>query len=165
MIKYDTAMKFLLIPCLILSLAGCNPPWLKPDSGADTRPSSAPGPGHDLPALAKRAEAAYLADDLKGSEKDYKMLIKSRSGEALYHYRLANIYARTQRPEQAIVLYRQALGKDPAFPAAWYNLSIVQLKQAAYSLSEMLDNTGESDPLHKKVKAMLRGIEALINTD
>ena len=165
MIKYDTAMKFLLIPCLILSLAGCNPPWLKPDSGTDTRPNSPPTPDHDLPALAKRAETAYLNDDLKGSEKDYKILIKSRSGEALYHYRLANIYARTQRPEQAIVLYRQALGKDPAFSAAWYNLSIVQLKQAAYSLSEMLDNTGESDPLHKKVKAMLRGIEALINTD
>ena len=161
MMKHDAPMRFLLIPGLILGLAGCNPFLIGPDTGA----ANAPGPDNDLSALVKRADTAYRNDDLKGAEEAYKMLIKSRPDEALYRYRLANIYARGKRPEQAITLYREALGKAPAFAAAWYNLSIVRLKQTAHSLSELLANTDKDDPLHKKARAMLRGIEALIKAD
>lgn len=159
--KHSAPMRFLLIPGLLLGLAGCNPFLIRPDAGA----ANAPGPDNDLPALVKRADTAYLNDDLKGAEEAYKMLIKSRPDEALYRYRLANIYARGKRPEQAIAQYRQALDKAPAFSAAWYNLSIARLKQTAHSLSEMLANTDKDDPLHKKARAMLRGIEALIQAD
>lgn len=159
--KYGAPMRCLLIPGLILSLAGCNPFWSKPDTGA----ANAPGPDSNLPALAKRADMAYRNDDLKGAAAAYKILIKSRPAEALYRYRLANIYARGKRPEQAIALYREALDQDPAFAAAWYNLSIARLKQTAQSLSGMLQNIDKDDPLYKRAEAMLRGIEALIKAD
>ena len=154
-------MRCLLIPGLILGLAGCNPFWSKSDAGA----ANAPGPDSALPALVKRADTAYRNDDLKGATAAYQILIKSRPAEALYRYRLANIYARGKRPEQAIVLYREALDRNPAFAAAWYNLSITRLKQTAQSLSGMLQNIDRDDPLHKRAKAMLRGIEALIQAD
>lgn len=161
MMKHHAPMRFLLVPGLILGLAGCNPFLIRPDAVA----ANAPGPDNDLPALVKRADTVYFNDDLKGAEAAYKMLIKSRPDEALYRYRLANIYARGKRPEQAIALYREALDQDPAFAAAWYNLSIARLRQTAHSLSELLAKTDKDDPLHKKARAMLRGIEALIKTD
>ena len=161
MTRHGAPMRYLLIPGLILGLAGCNPFLPKPDTGA----ANAPGPDSALPALIKRADTAYRNDDLKGAAAAYQILIKSRPAEALYRYRLANIYARGKRPEQAIALYREALDQDPAFAAAWYNLSITRLKQTAQSLSGMLQNIDRDDPLHKRAEAMLRGIEALIQAD
>ena len=159
--KYGAPMRCLLIPGLILGLAGCNPFLSKPDTGA----ANASRPNYDLPALIKRADTAYRNDDLKGAAAAYNILIQSRPAEALYRYRLANIYARGKRPEQAIALYREALDQDPAFAAAWYNLSITRLKQTAQSLSGMLQNIDKDDPLYKRAEAMLRGIEALIKAD
>lgn len=163
MMKHGAPMRYLLIPGLILGLAGCNPFLPKPDTGAANAPG--PGPDNDLPALVKRADTAYRNDDLKGAAAAYKILIKSRPDQALYRYRLANIYARGKRPAQAIALYREALDQDPAFAAAWYNLSIARLKQTARSLSGMLQNIDKDDPLYKRAEAMLRGIEALIKAD
>ena len=161
MTKHGAPMRFLLIPGLILGLAGCNPLLPKPDMGA----ANALEPDSALPALIKRADRAYRDDDLKGATAAYNILIQSRPAEALYRYRLANIYARGKRPEQAIALYREALDQDPAFAAAWYNLSIARLKQTAQSLSGMLQNIDRDDPLYKRAEAMLRGIKALIQTD
>ena len=158
MTRHGAPMRCLLIPGLILGLAGCTPFLPKPDMGA----ANAPGPGS---ALIKRADTAYRNDDLKGAAAAYNILIKSRPAEALYRYRLANIYARGKRPEQAIALYREALDRNPAFAAAWYNLSIARLKQTAQSLSEMLQNIDKDDPLYKRAEAMLRGIEALIQAN
>ena len=154
-------MRYLLIPGLILGLAGCNPFLPKPDAAT----ANAPGPDSALPALIKRADTAYRNDDLEGAAAAYNILIQSRPAEALYRYRLANIYARGKRPEQAITLYREALDQDPAFAAAWYNLSIAQLKQTARSLSGMLQSIDQDDPLYKRAEAMLRGIEALIKAN
>ena len=50
--KYGAPMGFLLIPGLILGLAGCNPFWSKPDAAT----VNAPGPDINLPALIKRAD-------------------------------------------------------------------------------------------------------------
>ena len=85
--KHGAPMRCLLIPGLILGLAGCNPFLSKPDTGA----ANAPGPDSALPALIKRADTAYRNDDLKGAAAAYQILIKSRPAEALYRYRLANV--------------------------------------------------------------------------
>ena len=146
--KYGTPMRCLLIPGLILGLAGCNPFLSKPDTGA----ANAPGLDSALPALIKRADTAYRNDDFKGAAAAYKILIKSRPDEALYRYRLANIYARGKRPEQAIALYREALDQDPAFAAAWYNLSIARLKQKAALNADIQPHTrdGAGHPAEEK---------------
>ena len=50
--KYGAPMRCLLIPGLILGLAGCNLFWSKPDAVT----VNAPGPDINLPALVKRAD-------------------------------------------------------------------------------------------------------------
>jgi len=84
---------------------------------------------------------------------------------ALHWFRLGNIYVRTNRPVAAINLYREAVLRDPKYGKAWYNLSIVQLKQTAYSLNEMLLYTDINDPLYDKAKNMLEGIYAIIKQE
>ena len=152
--------KLLLASIFILTLSACNQLGVKEetDTGSDASDT-------DLIELSSRAEQAYLNDDLVSSEKDYETLITRIPEEPLHWFRLANIYVRTNRPQQAIDLYREAVIRDPSYSKAWYNLSIVQLKQTAYSLGEMLTYTDKDDPLHKKAQSMLEGIEAIVTVD
>jgi len=119
----------------------------------------------DFFVLKKETDEAYLNDDLVTSEKGYEILVREMPIVAENWYRLANIYVRTNRPVAAINLYREALVRDPKHSKAWYNLSIVQLKQTAYSLSEMLHYTSSDDPLYDKAKGLLEGIQTIIEQD
>ena len=137
---------------VLLSLTACNQLVIKEEEE----------PKQDLFELQKQAEASYLNDDMVASERDYQILIQELPAVALNWYRLGNIYVRTNRPNAAIGLYREAVLRDPKFASAWYNLSIVQLKQTAYSLNEMLIYTEENDPLYTKARDLLEGIRSII---
>ena len=113
--------------------------------------------------IRQKADQAYVDDDLVASEQYYTTLIKEIPEEAEHWFRLANIYVKTDRPYAAMNLYREAVIRDPEFTKAWYNLGIVQLKQTAFSLNEMLIYTNSNDPLHSKAEIMLEKIKAIIN--
>ena len=93
---------------------------------------------------------------------NYSILVKEIPVEALFWFRLANVYVRTNRPDAAITLYREAVIRDPKFSKAWYNLGIIQLKQTAFSLNEMLIYTDRTDPLYSKAATMLEEIKDII---
>ena len=155
--NFQIRLKFLIVLALLLNLAACSQLGLKEEVKSEPKP--------DLFALQKQADAAYLNDDMVSSERDYKVLIGELPEIALHWYRLANIYVRTNRPDAAIDLYREAVLRDPTFTNAWFNMSIVQLKQTAFSLQEMLLYTEKSDPIYTKAKKLLDGILAIINQD
>ncbi len=146
-------LKFITVLLLLTNLSGCNMIGLKDTEDA---------PEIDLLALRDEADSAYLNDDLKTSEENYTILVKEMPEEALHWYRLANIYVRTNRPEAAINLYREAVIRDPEFSKAWYNLGIVQLKQTVFSLNEMLIYTDRNDPLYSKAATILEEIKDII---
>jgi len=146
-------LKFITVLLLLTNLSGCNMTGLKDTEDA---------PEIDLLALRDEADSAYLNDDLKTSEENYTILVKEMPEEALHWYRLANIYVRTNRPEAAINLYREAVVRDPEFSKAWYNLGIVQLKQTVFSLNEMLIYTDRNDPLYSKAATILEEIKDII---
>jgi len=150
-------LKFLIIITLLFNLAACNLSGIKQESEES--------PKIDLFEIQTQANTDYLNDDLQASEKGYQILIQEMPAIALNWFRLGNIYVRTNRPDAAINLYREAVIRDPKYAKAWYNLSVVQLKQTAYSLNEMLIYTEESDPLYNKAKGMLDGIYAIIKQD
>lgn len=110
----------------------------------------------------KLAAQAYERGDLIESEKHYTVLVREVPQEILPWFRLGNIYARTKRPEVAITAYKEALIRDPKYANAWYNMAIVQLKQAASSFNEMQIYTDPSHPLHKRSKEAFEGILELI---
>ena len=146
-------LKFITVLLLLTNLSGCNMIGLKDTEDA---------PEIDLLALRDEADTAYLNDDLKTSEDNYTILVKEMPEEALHWYRLANIYVRTNRPDAAINLYREAVIRDPEFSKAWYNLGIVQLKQTVFSLNEMLIYTDRNDPLYSKAATILEEIKDII---
>ncbi|GJM05196.1 MAG: hypothetical protein DHS20C09_11870 [marine bacterium B5-7] len=119
-------------------------------------------PKPDLIEILEQANIAYENDDLVTSEKNYEILIRELPEEAEYWFRLANIYVRTNRPYDAMSLYHEAVLRDPQFAKAWYNLGIVQLKQTAFSLNEMLIYTDKQDPLYSKAATMLEQIKAIV---
>ncbi len=142
---------FILVVFLVL--AACTPGNTK-----DTKEN----PNLDLIEVLEQASFAYENNDLVTSEKNYAILIKELPEEAEYWFRLGNIYVRTNRPQAAMSLYREAVLRDPQFAKAWYNMSIVQLKQTAFSLNEMLIYTDKQDPLYSKAATMLEQIKSIV---
>jgi tetratricopeptide (TPR) repeat protein len=141
----------------MINLSACNMSSVK--EGSEETPKI------DLLELKKETDAAYINDDLVSSEKGYQILVTEMPTVAENWYKLGNVYVRTNRPAAAVNLYREAVLRDPKYSKAWYNLSIVQLKQTAYSLSEMLRYTNINDPLYSKAKEILEGIQTIIKED
>ncbi len=154
---HNINMRTLIIITLLFNLTACSQAWVKKEGEEISKT--------DLFEIQTQANTDYLNDDLQASEKGYQILIQEMPAIALNWFRLGNIYVRTNRPDAAISLYREAVIRDPAYAKAWYNLSVVQLKQTAYSLNEMLIYTEESDPLYTKAKGMLDGIYVIIKQD
>ncbi len=147
----------LIIITLLFNLTACSQAWVKEENEEISKT--------DLLEIQTQANTDYLNDDLQASEKGYQILIQEMPAIALNWFRLGNIYVRTNRPNAAINLYREAVIRDPKYAKAWYNLSIVQLKQTAYSLNEMILYTDINDPLYNKAKGLLEGIQAIIKQD
>ncbi len=139
---------------IVLVVNGCSSTNIKNDNNAGT--------DKDLLQLRTEADQAYQNNDLQLSEQHYETLIKELPEEALHWFRLGNIYVRTNRPYAAMNLYREAVIRDPKFAKAWYNLGVVQLKQTAFSLNEMLIYTDKTDPLYEKAETMLNEITNII---
>lgn len=142
---------FILV--VLFNLAACTPVNTK---------NTKEDPKLDLIEVLEQANIAYVNNDLVTSEKNYEILIKELPEEAEYWFRLGNIYVRTNRPQEAMSLYREAVLRDPQFAKAWYNMSIVQLKQTAFSLNEMLIYTDKQDPLYSKAATMLEQIKSIV---
>lgn len=146
--------RFFLALLLLLILAACEQIGVKKDNQDDVKP--------DLLEIQKQADASYQNNDMAASERDYNILVQELPGIALHWFRLGNIYVRTNRPDAAIKLYREAVLREPKYAKAWFNLSIVQLKQSAYSLNEMLLYVDKNDPLYIKGEDLLNGIQTII---
>ena len=147
-----------LLPCAVLlgcCLTGCSLPGVKPAAEPDI----------DLFELERRADAAYQEGDMGASEQHYMLLVRKMPEEALHWFRLGNIYARTSRPDAAISAYREAVLRKPDYSKAWYNMGIVQLKQAANSFNEMQVHTLSDDPLNVQGKKVLDGILEIIKQE
>lgn len=146
--------KYFALVLLLLNLCACNQLGIKKNDENEAKP--------DLRELRTSAEEAYLKDDLETSERAYQTLVRELPGIADHWFKLANIYVRTNRPIAAIDLYREAVLRDPKFAKAWFNLSIVQLKQSAYTLNEMLIYVDKNDPLYPEARKLLEGIQSII---
>lgn len=144
-------MRRTLIPVLLL-LAGC----------ASLQPVAQEKPAQDLFETERLASTAYEQSDWQESEKHYLLLVEKDPEQAQYWLRLGNIYARTNRPDMAVLAYREALVRDNKLTNAWFNMGIIQLKQAAYSLNEMQLHVDPDEPVAAESRKLLEGLLALI---
>lgn len=140
---------------LLILLAGC--------AGQNARQSEQPK--EDLFALRQKAAKAYAAGDMKESEKEYAELVKKVPQDADLWFRLGNVYASTQRPAAAVKAYHEALVRQPEMSKAWYNMGIMQLRQAVYSFSQLQVYSSTDDPLYSQSRHLIDGITDIIGGD
>ena len=90
---------------------------------------------------------AYAAGEWRKAQPHYEALVRGLPQDANYWFRIANIYARTERPDAAIAAYREAVVRDASNGKYWFNMGVVQLRQAANSFLNMNLNVEDTDPI------------------
>ena len=134
---------------LVLTLSACN-----------TQNIRASDPG----ALRDHAAAAYQNDDLDTAEQDYLYLTRNATAGAEDWFRLGNIYARTNRADAAVTAYREALKFDQGKSNVWYNLGMVQLRQATQTFVDMVNHTDVNDPLNLRARYAVTTVTELLES-
>ncbi len=125
---------------LLFILSACTEPMVKEDEVAQL----------DMFEIEKLANQTYQNNQWLESEKHYIILVDKIPENAVHWFRLGNIYARTQRPDAAVMAYRESLIRDPKFAKAWYNMGVLHLQQSANSFNEFQIYVDKNDPLYEK---------------
>jgi tetratricopeptide (TPR) repeat protein len=138
-------------PWLALALAA-----LVACSDMQPRPQSQPqarAPAADVTALREAAQASYAAGRWAEAAQQYAEVLRHMPQDPDMWFRLANACARSEQPDRAVAAYREALVRDPGYAKAWFNMGIVQLRQAANSFSKMGAYVSASDPMAEQAAA------------
>jgi Flp pilus assembly protein TadD len=118
---------------------------------------------NDLLVLQAAATKAYAEGDLRTAEKLFKTLTERVPGEGEFWFRLANVYARMQRPEDAIAAYKEALVRQNMKSKSWHNMGIVYLRQAANAFTQMLTDMKPEDPLFERANMLNDAVLKILN--
>lgn len=108
--------------------------------------------------LHKTADEAYDRSDWTKSEEYYEKLVNLVPDLPLYWYRLGNIYTYTNRIDDAVIAYRQAITLTPTDADLWLNLGLAHMKQATQSFNAMENNVDSNNPSSIKGKKLLEEI-------
>lgn len=120
-------------------------------------------PSTSAVAIARQAgESAYAAGEWAAAEPHYSTLVAAIPQDAELWFRLGNIYARMDRPDAAIAAYREALVRDSDLAKAWFNMGVVQLRQAANSFLKMKVHSPAGDPVAAQGAATYDAIMAIL---
>ena len=144
-----------LLCALLLALAGCT--------------SMSPKPGgrsaDDIKATVARAEESYQKADWATAAEAYGVLVEDMPQDTQLWFRYANALARSDQPERAVTAYREVLARDAHYAKAWFNMGIVQLRQAAHSFSRMDGYISAADPLRAQSEQVHDAILRILNDD
>jgi tetratricopeptide (TPR) repeat protein len=148
--------RILIIALVLGGLAGCSAPSVRKPTPTET----------GLLEIQRLGDSAYEEGNLLDSEKHYSVLVREIPAEAQNWFRLGNVYARTQRPDAAVAAYREAVVRNPKLTKAWYNMGIVQLRQAVNSFGELEIYAGSGDDaLVDQGRSIVDGILNLLAPD
>lgn len=138
---------------LLLALVGCTTPAQKHDAV----------PSEDLATTRARAEQSYENADWRTAAEAYGVLVAATSTDVDLWFRYANALARSDQSERAVLAYREVLTRDKNYAKAWFNMGIVQLRDAADSFSAMNTNVDGSDSLRSQSEQMYRDISRILD--
>ncbi len=144
----------LLLVCALLLSACSSTPHKAAARGAD-----------DLKATATRAEQSYANAEWATAADAYGVLVEQMPQDTNLWFRYANALARSEQPDKAVIAYREVLARDAHFSKAWFNMGIVQLRQAANSFSRMDGNVTAEDPLRAQGAQVYGAIMKILSDD
>ncbi len=118
--------------------------------------------GHeDVYAMSKEAAIAFDNQEDAKAEQLYKGLVKQAPNDAENWFRLGNLYARTNHPDQAVEAYQRALMADGNNPKIWHNLGVVRLRQAWASLIQAETLAPPDGSLHDETQSLVKTLGEL----
>ena len=144
-----------LLCALLLTLVGC----------ASTSAKLGGRKAEDIKATAARAEQSYARAEWVTAADAYGVLVEEMPQDTNLWFRFANALARSDQPDRAVIAYREVLVRDAQYSKAWFNMGIVQLRQAANSFSRMNGNVSAGDPLRAQGEQVYGAIMQILSED
>jgi len=115
---------------------------------------------HDNPyELQQQGLVAYGAGEDGKAEKLFKGLLAASPNNAETWFYLGNLYARSDRPDEAVQAYQKALMLNSGDPRVWHNIGIVRLRQAWAAIIQANALSAPDDVLHARTGALLDMME------
>ena len=148
---------------LLMVLGGCanvRVPMIPSLSGANEH---LPEREVDLVGLNRDAQLAAESGETAKAEALYKSLVRRMPNDSETWLRLGNLYARNNKPDEAVGAYQRALIANGQNSKAWYNLSVIRMRQAWAALLQVQSQAGltTDDPLRKQAEEALTYLEKL----
>ncbi|MCP3666472.1 MAG: tetratricopeptide repeat protein [Gammaproteobacteria bacterium] len=135
-------MRKIIFFCVLIALTGCQSTGMTVKEGTVEETS--------LMKVRMDALNSYQQRDYRAALPLYEHLTTEVTSDPELWFHLGNIYARLQRPNQAISAYHSTLKLNSKNAKAWHNLGIVQLRQSANTFTQMLINVPPNDPLYQR---------------
>jgi predicted Zn-dependent protease len=140
-----SALRFLLLSLALLS-SGCSALHQQPN---------------DIYALREKAQAAYVGEQDDKAERLLLGLAREAPNEPETWFTLGNLYARTNRPDQAVDAYQKALMLNSTDAKVWHNLGVVRVRQAWASFIQSYALIKGDDALRAKLDGLIDAMEKL----
>ncbi len=147
--------RFVLLLWAVLTLGGCALPAASS--------FALPEKEVDLVSLNRDAQLAAESGETAKAENLYRSLVKRMPNDSETWLRLGNLYARNNKPDEAVGAYQRALIANNSESRAWYNLGIVRLRQGwAAMLQTQVQPDETADPvIRKQAEEVLTHLEKL----
>lgn len=112
--------------------------------------------GGDVFDIQRNAALAYDSgqQDAK-AEALYQGLARAAPNDPETWLRLGNLYARSNKPDDAADAYQHAILLNRNDQRLWYNLGIIRQRQAHAALIQANALAGKNDPLYEKTAALI----------
>ncbi|MFT5235197.1 MAG: tetratricopeptide (TPR) repeat protein [Shewanella sp.] len=146
--------KLILISLLmasLLNLSGC----------VSSHPEDKHEGNQQILTLQAEAEQAYKMARLDQAESLYLQVLGSVPNYAPGWFRLGNIYTRTGRNNAAVSAYMRCLELEPENQKAWYNMSLVRIKQSTQVLTSANKHGDKNSPVGRQIQALLHALNTI----
>ena len=111
--------------------------------------------GGDVFDLNRKAALAYESGEDAKAEALYQGLSRAAPNDAEIWLRLGNLYARSDKADDAADAYQHALLLNPNDQRAWYNLGVIRQRQAHAAFIQANQFADKSDPIYKKTEELI----------
>jgi tetratricopeptide (TPR) repeat protein len=111
--------------------------------------------GGDVFDLNRKAALAYESGEDAKAEALYQGLSRAAPNDAEIWLRLGNLYARSDKADDAADAYQHALLLNPNDQRAWYNLGVIRQRQAHAAFIQANQFSDKDDPIHARTEALI----------
>lgn len=109
--------------------------------------------------LDKQAAQAYRSGQAALALKLYRRVLRHDRHDPILWTRVGNLEAFLNHPQAAVRAYRQAVAADHGMTEAWYNMGLVEMREAWASFIAAYASLPVGNPLRKRLARIVTGLE------